>query len=78
MYCFDSGGECAGLLRHEFTIFRQAQYFLVVKVFVKPYVLSFKQRVNYTLYFSKPCVAFKDHLILWLGLGRCIIGERAL
>ena len=26
VYCFDSGGGCAGLLRREFTIFRQEQY----------------------------------------------------
>ena len=30
VYCFDSGGECAGLLRHEFTIFRQEQYAVLV------------------------------------------------
>jgi len=50
----------------------------VVEVSIKPYILSSKQRINYAFYLSKSRVAFKDLLILWLGLGRYIIGKRIL
>jgi len=41
-------------------------------------MLSSKQYINCALYLYKPRIAFKDFLILWLGLGRYIVGERAL
>jgi len=41
-------------------------------------MLSSKQRINYAFYLYKPRVAFKDFFILWLGLGRYIVGKRAL
>ena len=53
-------------------------YFLVVEVSIKPYMLSSKQRINYTLYLSKSCMAFKDLFTPWLGLGRRTVGKRAL
>ena len=50
----------------------------MVEVSVKPYMLGSKQRINRALYLRKPRVAFKDFLVLWLGLGRRIVGKRTL
>ena len=41
-------------------------------------MLNFKQCVNYTFYFSKPCIAFKDCLTLQLSLGRYAVGKYTL
>ena len=39
VYCFESGGGCAGLLRPEFTIFRHLQYTSVLHDIFK-YIFS--------------------------------------
>ena len=53
-------------------------YFSVVEVSVEPYVLGSKQRVDRALYLCESHVTFKDLLTLWLGLGRRVVGKRAL
>ena len=50
----------------------------MVEVSVKPYILSFKQCINYTLYLSKPYIAFKDLLTLQLSLNHYLVGKQTL
>ena len=41
-------------------------------------MLNSKQRINYTLYLSKPYIAFKDLFTLWLGLNYRLVGKQTL
>ena len=41
-------------------------------------MLGFKQCINYTFYFSKPCMAFKDCFTLQLSLGCYTVGKCTL